>query len=183
MVFEETEEVEFIDAENYVPQPKGAVSYEQIVLEQVKRCVVEGSQEMTGGYWKEMNTRHGIKEQYIPDQRQIYIQAIKSLHDVLMSFFDEEMIKFMEKFNEEIEAIRDEKITMLKEKFIKTDDMRIKHALQMQINAGYIDPDSAEAKQSIDETLDAYRILFQQLLLLFSRKRYLIAQAIDDSIR
>ena len=180
MAFEsETDDVEFVDAESYSPQQKGSMTYEQIVLDQISRCVIEGSKEMTGGYFKEMMTRHGVKEQYVADQRQVYMQCIQSLHDLLLSFFDKEMNEFMEAFNTQIEDIKKDKIDKLKEKLKYIDDNRIKFSLTMQINSGYLDPDSAEAKQSIDEKLDAYRVMFQQLMLLFSRKRYLIAQAIE----
>lgn len=172
--------IEFIDAENYHPTPKGSMTYEQIVLQQINRCVVEGSKEMAGGYFKEKVTRHGIVEQYIPDQKQVYIQCINSLYDLLLSYFDDEMKEFDEEFKSHMIGIKEDKIDKLKEKLKYLDIDRLRGQIQLQIDSGYLDPDSLEAKQAIDERMDAYRVLFQQLILLFGRKRYLMAQAIED---
>lgn len=174
------DEPQFIDAENYHPTQQGALTYEQLVLEQVRRCIIEGSKEMKGGYFKEKMTRMGTQEVYVDDQKQIYIQCINSLYDLLISYFDEEFNQADLIFKESLIEIRENKIKDLKDKIQYTDDIRIKRQIQMQIETGYLDPDSIEAKQAIDEKIEAYRYLYQQLILLFSRQRFLIAQAIED---
>ena len=180
MSMDEEDDVEFIDAENYVPEPKGAKTYEQIVLEQISRCVSEGSKEMVGGYFREKATRMGIQEIYVPDQRQVYLQCIMSLYDLLLPFFDDIMNEYLKTFNNQLINIKESKIKALNEKVKYIDDGRLRWSIQQQIDTGYLDPDSVEAKQAMDEKLETYRFLYQQLLLLFGRKRYLMAQAIED---
>lgn len=173
------EDIEFVDAENYVPEQKGSMTYEQIVLNQINRCVTEGSKEMVGGYFKEKVARTGQSiEIYVPDQRQVYIQSINSLYDLLLPYFDEEMNNYVKIFTNQLLYIKQSKLELLKEKMNYTDDNRIKYQIQLQISSGYLDIDSVEAKQAMDVKLELYRFLYQQLLLLFSRQNHLMVEAI-----
>jgi len=177
---ENMEDVEFIDAEGFTPQQQGALTYEQIVLEQIRRCIHEGSKEMIGGYVKLRDTSRGIKEEYVPDQRQVYIQSVNSLYDLLLSFFDEEMKKAKQTHDDMLAKSKQTAITTLKKQLELTDDVRIKQNIHYQIVTGYIDQNSMEAKRLIDEKIETFRFLFQQLLLMFQRKRYLMADVISD---
>lgn len=181
MVFESQpeEEVTFIDAENYQSGPQAPLTYEMIVLGHIRKCVNEGSMEMFGGYFKEKNTSRGTIQEYVPDQKQVYMRCIMSLQDVLLPFYDEEMAKDAQEFDAKIKEIDD---FIYKAMLTQTQGANInqKRAMEYKINLGYIDNESLEFKYAIDRKLDAYRWLFQRLILLFNRKRYLMAQAIED---
>lgn len=174
------EDIQFVDADEYHPTPPGAVTYEQIVLKQIDRCITEGSKEMSGGYWKDVETSKGAKQIYVPDQKQIYLQSIDSLYDVLLAHFDPMMVQADDEFHDLIKNIKDDKITKLKAQLVMTQDLRDRNDLQMQIHTGYLDPNSYYAKVTMDEKLQVYRGLFQQLLLLFNRARFLMSQSISD---
>lgn len=181
MVSNNMDDVEFIDAENYMPTPQGALTYEQLVLEQIRRCISEGSKEMVGGYMQQKVTAKGLIEVYVPDQREVYMQCINSLYDVLLSFFDDTMTKDATTFKENLKDAKKAKLDFLRmqlETPQAQNDRRIRYQLQLQINTGFLERDSVEARMLMEEKLDLYRILFQELLLLFSRKRYLMAEAI-----
>lgn len=180
MAQETEEEIQFVDAEEYNPTPKGAVSYEQIVLEQIKRCVIEGSKEMSGGYFKQKQTSQGTQEVYIPDQKQVYIQCVKSLYDVLLPHFDDEMKAKDAEFDLELETMKENKINSLREQLKTVKDARQIQNINFQIATGYIDENSLQAKQISDERIEVYRWLYQQLIYLYSRVRYLLPQSISD---
>ena len=179
---EEGEEIQFVDAEDYRSQPQGAMTYEQIVLKQINKCADEGSKEMVGGYVKEKQTNKGMVEVYVPDQRDIYIQCITMLHDLLLAWFDDDMNKDVKTFEEKLEVAREQKIELLKRDYSLTRDRYAKQAIMEQINTGFVDRDSFPARQFMEDKLAIYRYLFQKLMLLFGRQRYLMAQAIDDSL-
>lgn len=178
----EEEEITFVDAEDYRSQPQGAMTYEQIVLTQIRRCSEEGSKEMVGGYVKEKQTSKGVVEVYVPDQRDIYIQCITMLHDLLLAWFDDEMNKDVETFNSKLESAREQKVELLKQSYNATRDKYIRNQIVQQINTGFVDRDSYPARQFMEDKLQIYRYLFQKLMLLYGRQRYLMAQAIDDSL-
>lgn len=176
---EQEEEIQFVDAENYVSAPDAPLTYEMIVLGQIRTCATEGNKEMTGGYYREKQTSRGLIQEYVPDQRQVYINTIKTLHDLLLPFFDD-------KSNDDIISFES---TLTKiDKFIE-DTMKLKmnsmpNAMKQEAeygaNFGYMNTDSIEFKYAIDKKLDAYRWLFQRLVLLFNRKKFLMQQAIED---
>ena|SRR3972149_5105974 len=179
---EEIQDNQFVDAEEYHPQQKGAMTYEQIVLEQIRRCVVEGSKEMVGGYWKERESKGRTVEIYVPDQKQVYIQCVKQLYDLLMPYFetDKSILQDIKEFEAILKEIKESKIRLLKLELLKAVDLRVRNSLNTQINTGYLDNDSYYAKMAMEEKLDVYREMYQSLLLMFQRQRFLMSSAIED---
>lgn len=151
------------------PSEDGALTYEQIILRQINVCRIEGSKEMVGGYLKETTTPQGLKEIYIPDQKQIYIQSVKVLHDLLLPHFDTKMEEVLELFEKELEDAKESKIAILRDIFVETKDPKEKRKLKTQIDSGFIDRDNLLAKQFGEEQVEIYRNLFQELVLLYNR--------------
>jgi len=176
---EQEEEIQFLDAENYVSPPDSPLTYEMIVLGQIRVCATEGNKEMRGGYYHDKQTQRGIVQEYIPDQRQIYINSIKTMHDLLLPFFDAEMEKDYKKFEEDISKIDSfiEDTMLIK---LKNMPEHKKNDAAYVARFGYMDSDAIEFKYAVDKKLDIYRWLFQRLVLLFNRKRFLMQQAIED---
>lgn len=184
------EQVQFIDADEYQPTPQGAISYEQVVLQQIKRCVDEGSKEMRGGYFKQKQSARGTVEIYIEDQRQIYINSINSLYDLLINYFDDGFARSDAKFENRVYNIQQEAISLLKLKlkFIQEREINegltstgsLKMQLEMQIATGMIDNESYEAVRAYEKRIEAYRYLYQELIKLYGRKRFLMAEDISD---
>lgn len=172
--------VTFVDAENYMGGKDPTITYEQIVLMQIKRCVEEGSKEMSGGYMKEKMTNKGMIEIYVPDQRQVYIQCINSLYDLMLPHFDEEIHNQLEYLEKRYIESKEDKIANLKLQIARSNDRRIIEKLKQQIITGYLDRDSLEARQLADELLELYRELYQELILLYTRKRFLLSESISD---
>lgn len=83
-------EINFIDAEERYHQQK--LDYTQIIMRQIDKVRLAGSSEWRDGYWELKpftigNTTINQKV-YIPDTREVYINSVDSLYDILLPYFD-----------------------------------------------------------------------------------------------
>ena len=70
---------------------KLGLTYNQIVLMHINRCVINGSVEWHGGFWETKITSGGTEKTYIPNTRAVYTNSIKQLRALLLGYFDSEM--------------------------------------------------------------------------------------------
>lgn len=180
---EEEQEIDFIDADEYSTNPDVTVTIEQIILTQIKKCTEEGSKEMSGGYYKEKQTARGVMEIYVGDQKEIFINTIISLRRLLLTHYDKEMTTKDQEHQERLRVITQKVNEMLNERLKVIDNKNMIADIKHQINTGYLNPDLFEARWSSDERLKSFGILLEELIRLYSRKRYLLAQDIDDARR
>lgn len=178
---EQEQEEQFIDADEYTSTPDAAITYEQIVLNQIKKCIEEGSKEMSGGYYKERATTKGTMDVYVGDQKEIFINSIISLRRLLLFHYDDKMQDKDKEHDKRLEEITKNVNRMLTNRLQYLDNQKQKGDIQMQIETGYLNPDLYEARWSSDERLKSFGLLLEELIKLYSRKRYLMAQDIDDA--
>ena len=83
-------DVQFISEKEHRFSQK--LDYSEILTEQINKVRNSGSTEFRGGYWEERKrVLQGAvvsEKVYIPDTRQIYINSITQLYDLLLPFFD-----------------------------------------------------------------------------------------------
>lgn len=140
------------DAEQY--HSKEAYGYKDIVLMQVKRITVIGSQELREGWWKYTAGTGGreFKTAYISDGREAYIEAVKILNDLLLPKFDEEMTKASRMIKQEVKELY---AVAKKEEWSRT--------------------------QYLNDKQNVYRRLFQRLCLFLERKlKWFEVGVLDD---
>ena len=190
---DDNEELTFDDGSGFQYGNQGEITHEQLVLQQIKRVMEEGSKEMVGGYFKEQMTKTGLKEVYIPDQKQVYIRSIMSLYDVMIhKFSDSTQFKTAKtNFDTKIKKIKEDaaKILQAKLDYLKKMEQNqgvkapagLKETLELQISTGMLDNDSYEAKMVSDKTLEAYRYLFQSLVRVYGEKGFGDSESLDDS--
>ena len=116
----------------------------------------------------------------------LLINSINCLHDVLLPHFDEAMKEDIDSFSNKLEeAIKktneflNNRLKNIKENYSEGNERAIEKC-EYEIMSGYIEPGTHEARIFSDEKLKAYRFLFQSLLKLYGRRRYLMAEVIDD---
>jgi len=173
------EDLEILDdSENFRSDNFEGVTYEQLVLEQIRRCAIEGSKEMGGGYFKEKQTNQGMVEVYVPDQREVYSSCVKVLFDMLMPHFDKKMFDDYEKYKKNIKTCKDNKIESLKLQLKNIHDPKIKQELTLRINTRTLNKDSFEYVCFVEEQLTQQRNLFESLMLLYRRSNHLKAKPI-----
>lgn len=143
-----SEDVEFIDAEEYGMRQEGA-SFKEICLRHLSKISELSTREFKRGYMrkKPIATSSGVymAEEYVEDGRKAYINAVDCFYDLLLPHFDEEMEKQDKEIQEELKS-------KLKE---------------------YKEDPTSDADDWVDEKLEIKRRLFQQLSLLLKRLGYL----------
>jgi len=122
-------------------------SFKEILHGHLKKILDITTNEFRGGYYRTSVQNNTTVEEYIPDSRKCYIQAIESFSDVLLPYFDKEM-------NEAYNAMADDL------------ELSRQGLLQLDLN-------SDERQLLIINRLELMRRLFQQLNLLLKRVDYL----------
>src|SRR3989344_7569886 len=69
---------------------KFGLTFKQIVLTHINRCVVNGSVEWHGGYWQETGS-NPVTRIYVQNSRDVYSNSVKMLRALLKGYFDKEM--------------------------------------------------------------------------------------------
>ena len=72
---------------------KFGLTFKQIVLMHINRCVQNGSVEFRGGFWQSINRGAYSDSVYVADSRDVYNNSIKMLRACLLGYFDEKMNK------------------------------------------------------------------------------------------
>lgn len=81
--------IEFGDFQNYRGQGYSqGISFKQIILQHVNRCVQNGSVEWHGGQWEQKIVNGQIMRKYIPDSRQCFNNSVRMLRAILIGHFD-----------------------------------------------------------------------------------------------
>lgn len=144
-------------------------SFKEIVLRGIETCRKEMSKELTIGKTTIIQKGGVNIPVVIPDQRKVVESCVKQLYDLLLFFFDE-------KANENLPALEEE-IDKLEEKFLNMYlevETYVPH-IQYAKKYGAIHPSSAlganfdERRENLRVKL--YRKMYQELILLFKRKR------------
>lgn len=166
-------DLDLIDVNTSYGFKQEGLEFKDIVIRAIEKCRIEGSKEMTKGgqttiFSKELNAWMPIN---IPDQRKIYQQSIEQLHNLLIFYLDVDAIK-------RISAIRlklqNAYSIVLKEYLEKENWIPYK---QNAMRTGVIQSgkDSSIGLFFIDkyesEILNLYNSFYQELVLLFKRKK------------
>lgn len=162
---------------NYQKDPE---TYKECVLRAIEKCRLEMSKELTKGktiFMKKDNVTIPI---VIPDQRKVVEGCVNCLYDLLLFTFDDEGRVKLDKLIEDIEGLQqkylDEYIRL--ETFVpnKLHATRNKQIPTESALGNYM------IQQKEDERVQLYRKMFQELLLLYKRKRELSNRVTASSI-
>lgn len=82
---------------------KMGLTFKQIILMHINRCVQNGSVEWHGGYWQEKQQQSGIERIYVNNSRDVYNNSVKMLRAILIGYFDSKMNEEDKRLNEEYE--------------------------------------------------------------------------------
>ena len=99
---------------------KFGLTFKQIILTHINRCVVYGSVEWCGGYWQTKMQQAWTDKTYVQNSRDVYCNSVKMLRALLLGYFDKPMSeadkKLQEEFDKNYKACQEKK-----EKDIKTE--------------------------------------------------------------
>lgn len=103
------DDIRFIDAEERYYQQK--LDYTQIIMRQIDKVRLSASAEWKGGYWetKPFTSGGASYEQrvYVPDTREVYINSVDALYDILLPYFDDDFEQEEENLRKEFGKIHD----------------------------------------------------------------------------
>lgn len=115
------DKVEFEDIEGGVTFSKEDISIRIIVLNHLKKICLLSCDEFIGGYYNSVTEWHGelryVKKVYVPDARARYIQAVDSLYDILIPFFDTQFSKEKEEIQKMPSDNNDKKLEKTRKLF------------------------------------------------------------------
>ena len=98
---------------------KFGLTFKQIVLMHINRCVQNGSVEWHGGYWNETGNNPTIRS-YIHNSRDVYNNSIKMLRACLLGYYDKKIeAKDKELSEEYINKLKEYEEIEKKDKSIK----------------------------------------------------------------
>lgn len=82
---------------------KFGLTFKQICLMHINRCVINGSVEWHGGYWNETGNNPTTRT-YVHNSRDVYCNSVRMLRAILLGYFDKQTIttdtELQEEFNE-----------------------------------------------------------------------------------
>jgi hypothetical protein len=91
---------------------KFGLTFKQIILTHINRCVINGSVEWHGGYWEKRYKQVGggvaTEETYHPNSRDVYCNSVRMLRALLLGYFDDEIEEADKKIAEQREKIYEE---------------------------------------------------------------------------
>lgn len=86
---------------------KFGLTFKQICLMHINRCVINGSVEWHGGYWNETGY-NPVTKTYVQNSREVYNNSVAMLKALLMGYFDKQMKEADKKLEEEFELKKQE---------------------------------------------------------------------------
>ena len=168
-------EIQIGDMENYSGSGSEKFSHSTLVMSSIKKCIDSGNREMISGYWNVKTDRFGnVNRIWIPDARKVFIEAIKTLKNVLAADLDKDAEDEIKKI---VDAM-DERYNELCEYEKKEWEALSPLNKQQRVNHGMFNrPDSLNKglefyEQFIEDQVDYYREIFEQLQHLINRREY-----------
>ena len=89
---------------------KFGLTFKQIILLHINRCVQNGSCEWHGGFWQERVHNNFMERYYIQNSREVFINSVEMLRAILICHFDKKMKEQDEKLYKELSEIDDEQV-------------------------------------------------------------------------
>jgi len=134
---------------------KSALSFKQIVLMHIQRCVVNGSVEWHGGYWQERYKDNITQRYYVQNAREIFNNSTKMLRCLLCGYFDKEMKDSDDKSKKDFENMQ--------KTYAKTKE-------------------KADVKKTQLETVQLHLVLFEELIRLCKRLNFFEEESSEEEM-
>lgn len=173
----ETPNFEDSSFEEFQWRQKEPESFKEIVLRAISKAVTELSKDLRKGGNYMTSTPKGIMPLYFPDQREVIINSIKTLRDLMDFHFDEEAKEKIGQIEFEISNSYDKFYQVYLEK------EWVSSLREIAKKTGAIQRDMENPKDRMRSTvaenieeemkfyvINLYRTMFRELVLLFKRE-------------
>ena len=145
-------------------------SLAEVVISQIDVCRKEFSKELKKGFQQQVIVSGKVITVNVPDQRHTNIQCTKTLHDLMIFFFDE---KFNKKYNLIKEKLEKISSIYLNKYILSEQDPRFKRIAEATKMIQNSPTGERIFQELMNHQSELYREVFQELVLLFKRKNEL----------
>jgi len=150
-------EASFGNAENWRGSSnKFGLTFKQIILMHINRCVLKGSVEWHGGYWNKLIKENQTEKYYVQNSRDVFINSVTILKSILKGYYDKKMVESDKDIEEELNKITKENETL--------------------------EESNQNIKQFYKKKLDIYLRLFEELVMLSKRLNFFEAESTEEEI-
>lgn len=80
---------------------KFGLTFKQICLMHINRCVQNGSVEWHGGFWQDRQANNCVEHYYVPDTRDVYNNSVRMLRALLLGYYDDKIKEVDNELQEE----------------------------------------------------------------------------------
>src|SRR3989304_8708778 len=139
---------------------KFGLTFKQICLMHINRCVINGSVEWHGGYWQEKQASNYTAERYyVQNSREVYCNSVKMLRALLLGYFDKQMKEADKSLQEEFEQI-----------------------YQTYVNEYKEEKNKYAKAEYYENKVDWHIKLFEQLIMLSKRLNFFEEEASEEEM-
>ena len=157
-----TDEIQFSNMDSWRGSSgKFGLTFKQIVLMHINRCVQNGSVEFRGGYNKPIQHSNFTSFEYVADTRDVYNNSVRLLRALLLGYYDSKM----EKADKDLQKDFDESDKELQEQLKQNQDMRNKVIREWQ-----------------SYKVDWHIQLFEQLIMLSKRLNFFEEETSEEEM-
>lgn len=142
----------------------------EVVISQIDVCRKEFSKELKKGFEQQIIVSGKVITVNVPDQRQTNIQSTKTLHDLLLFFFDKTLKDKLEKLKKRIDSSGK---MFLKKYLLVEQNVKLKMIGEKTNMIQNSSIGERIFQELMNHQSDLYREMFQELILLFKRKNEL----------
>lgn len=171
------EDLEVIDVEDYASS-SGAEAFSKpaLVMLAAKKCIINGSREMIPDFRTEKMDRMGnVSVSRKEDTRKTFIESVKTLKNILASDADEEFKKNYKEIMKNIDTKFKEYYELEKEEWDSANHKMKSYwvnSLGYYFRKGFLHEKKPFSDAFLDEKVELYRELFEELEKLAKRRDY-----------
>lgn len=146
-------------------------TYKEIVLRTINKCASEMEKELTKGTTKMIEKNGIVIPIVIPDQRKVVENCVKTLYNLLLFTFDKEAFKTFGNIQRKIRDLDKKYYEMYLERETWMPHKKTAHhtlSIPTETPLGGV-----LIQKKDDERVELYEEMFQELLLLYKRKKEL----------
>src|SRR3989344_5219302 len=155
------DEIQFSNMDSWRSGSSGkfGLTFKQIALQHINRCVVNGSVEWHGGYWQDKSHGNLVEHFYVQNSREVFCNSVRMLRALLLGYFDKTIIASDKIIQEQLKTARD---TYLKS-CEKSEDSKTK-------------------REYYEVRVEYYTQLFEQLIMLSKRLNFFEEETSEEEM-
>jgi hypothetical protein len=135
------------------------ITFKQIILMHINKCVSNGSVEWHGGYWQEKAVNnYTVEKIYVQNSREVFCNSITMLRCILLGYFDQKMTDADKEIQQDLKLLEDNY-----KKAVQNNEKNAK-SIYLEDKIGY------------------FIVLFEQLILLSKRLNFFEEEAYQDEL-